>query len=83
MRWIRQKKGTNLRPEPFSTRVRSGANRALKRYAKAEGVNISDLIDTKLMRDPAFREHLAAVHKEPHDTSTEDSSREGGEEEHS
>lgn len=82
MRWIRQKKHSNLRPEPFSTRVRPGATKALKRYAKSEGVNVTDIIDTKLMRDPAFREHLVAVQKEPHDTSTSNRRQEGGNEEH-
>jgi hypothetical protein len=80
MQWLKQKKGTNLRPEPFSTHIRQGGHEALKRYATEEGVKVSDIIDTKLMRDLTFRKHLTAVQKELHDRESKEVSSEGSEE---
>jgi hypothetical protein len=70
-KWIREPRGMSLRSEKFNTTVRTHMKEALKRYAKSEGIYISDVIDTKLMNDRRLRSFLQAVEKEQHDQTTD------------
>ena len=71
MKWITPKWGTFSRPEHMGTKVPRGMKEALKRYAKSEGVQVTDIINTKLMADPKLRKILAEVQKEPHDNQAD------------
>lgn len=66
-KWITAKYGANERPEKMNNYVRPGMRLALRRYAKAEGVSATDILDTLLMKDRRLVRHLRAVQKGEYD----------------